>query len=81
MSEVVPIREDAEQLEFDGLPVKETAFKIVGGSKLYTDRKFGPDAEVNATIRLRLKGHSIDYDTGRLTNVFEVLDAELHDSP
>jgi hypothetical protein len=53
----------------------------VGGSKLYTDRKFGPDAEVNATIRLRLKGHSIDYDTGRLTNVFEVLDAELHDSP
>jgi hypothetical protein len=67
MSEVVPIREDAEQLEFDGLPVKETAFKIVGGSKLYTDRKFGPDAEVNATIRL--------------TNVFEVLDAELHDSP
>lgn len=78
MSEVTPIKK-TEQLAFDGFPVAETAFKLTGTTKLYTERILAPATNVRGTFDGRVKGHAIDYDTGRLVNVIEVLNAELDD--
>lgn len=67
----------ADDIEFDGQPVREAAFKLTGVTKLYTDRKVEVNSHVRGTFSGRVKGHSFDADSGRLVNIVEVLDAEI----
>ena len=76
MADVVPIGEKQGVL-FDGFEVQETAFKLTGVTKMYTDRKLAPSEHVTGTFSGRVKGHAVDYDSGRLVNVIEVLDAVI----
>lgn len=80
MADVTPIRKDSgEQLSFNGMPVEETAFKLVGTTRLYTDQILKPKTNVIGRFEGRVKGWAYDSDTGRLVNVIEVLDASIED--
>jgi hypothetical protein len=76
MADVSPIRGE-EQLMFDSMPVKESAFKLTGVTKLYTTRKLEALSHVKGTFEGRVKGYGYDADSGRLVNVVEVLDATI----
>jgi len=85
MAEIRPIRsdlsKDQHQLVFDNMPVKESAFKLTGVTKLYTTRKLEALSHVKGTFEGRVKGFAYDADSGRLVNVVEVLDATIEIGP
>ena len=80
MAEVVPFRgneDQGEQVEFDGMPVKLSAFKLTGVTKCETDRTLDYNQHVTFTGEGRVKGKAFDVDKGVLVHVIEVLDAQI----
>jgi hypothetical protein len=77
MAYIKAVPEEDPQLVFDNMPVKESAFKLTGVTKLYTTRKLEALSHVTGTFEGRVRGYGYDADSGRLVNVVEVLDATI----